>query len=139
MYNIFYMEFLFTDFFIHTSFIVITLCIIGVTLFAYKREVFFSKIALGVLAYAITFIVLLLSRQYSTGRVVEHVISEPSYVFLAPIHGIISLWAITQAAVMFFFAHRAYQAGINYFKEHKKWVVLLVFVWVFSLISGFFL
>lgn len=133
------MEFFFTEFFINISFTVITFCIIGITLFAYKRRVFFSKIALGALVYVITFIVLLLSRQYSTGHVVAHAISEPLYIFLAPIHGIISLWAIAQAAVMFFFAHRAYQAEINFFKEHKKWTVLLFFAWVFSLTSGFFL
>lgn len=133
------MEFLFTKFFINISFIVVTFCIIGITLFAYKWRIFFYKIALGVLAYVVTFIVLLLSRQYGTGHVIEHAISEPLYIFLAPMHGVISLWAIAQATVMFFFAHKAYQAGINFFKEHGKWTAFLIFTWVFSLISGFFL
>mgnify|MGYP001591360477 FL=1 len=133
------MEFLFTDLFIHTSFAGITFGIIGVALFAYKRGVFFSKIAVGVFVYAVIFVVLLLSRQYVTGHMAEHAMSEPTYIFLAPVHGIISLWAFVQAGVMFFFAHRAYRAGINFFREHKKWTALLVFAWVFSLISGFFL
>ena len=133
------MEFLFTDFFIHTSFFVITFGIIGVALVAYKRGVFFSKVALGIFAYAVVFVVLLLSRQYLTGHVAEHMVSEPAYLFLAPVHGIISLWAFVQAGVMFFLAHRAYRAGANFFREHKKWTALLVCVWIFSLGSGFFL
>ncbi|MEK7134206.1 MAG: hypothetical protein AAB819_00555 [Patescibacteria group bacterium] len=133
------MEFLFSEFFIHASFAAITLGVTGVVLFAYAKGVFLRRVAWGVFAYAVVFVVLLLLRRYGEGHIAEEAASESSYVLLASVHGAISLWAFVQAAVMFFFAHRAYQSGVNFFREHEKWTAVLVFMWIFSLVSGFFL
>ncbi len=133
------MEFLFEDLFIHISFAIVTACVIVVTLFAYRRGIFLSRIAWSALLYIIVFVVFFLFRQYDVGHITEHAVSESWYVILASTHGIVSLWAIIQAVVMFFFAHTSYQAGINFFKKNKKWTISLIFVWGVSLVSGFFL
>ena len=116
-----------------------TLGVTGIVLFAYAKGVFLRRVAWGVLAYALAFVVLLLLRRYGEGNIAEEAASEPSYALLASVHGVISLWAFVQAAVMFFLAHKAYPTGIHFFREHGVWTFVLVAAWCAALLSGFFL
>jgi len=133
------MEFLFGDLFVHASVIAVTISIIGVVVLAYRNGIFLSTFAWGVLAYMVIFVALFLSYQYGTGHVAEEAAAEPLYVLLSSVHGILSLWAIAQAAIMFFPAQKAYRAGRNFFKEHAVWTSILVLAWIASLASGFIL
>lgn len=116
-----------------------TAVVLSIVWFGYYRNVYVKWISWFTAGILVAYMTVFLSYRYFTDHMAEHVNSEPNYALIASIHGTISLWAIVQACVMFFFAARVYERGENYFKLRSKSSLLLALLWPLSLLSGMLL
>lgn len=101
----------------------------------YKHNKFRTKLAFTALIYETLFNI-----SYMFSRVPSHAkaakATPVTIIFLAIIHGVLSLIMFVALVVFFIVAWKKYKNGVNYFKEHKKLTTTFLVFWTFSIVSG---
>ena len=131
------MEWLYSELVVHYFFILSTIGVCGVVLYAYVTKTFPSKVAWVFLWLMIAYMTSFLLKRYATGHMEEHMERESAYIALAAFHGILSIVAIVLTIVFFYYASKAQKMGTSFFREHVFLSLLLPTLWGISLISGF--
>ena len=133
------MEVIFSSEFGRAFFTLGTVVVTGIVWYGYYKDSFSPWFTWLTVLVLVGYMVAFLLYRYLIGHVDEHMARESSYVFIAAVHGIVSLAAIVQASYMFTVAERAYARNDNYFRMHKKATLVLVLLWPLALLSGLLL
>jgi hypothetical protein len=104
--------------------------------FGYFRSIYVQWLSWVVIVVFVGYMVTFLMYRYLTAHITAHMAHEPSYMFLAAIHGTISLAAIVFACFVFVRAGVSFERNENYFQHHTLGTITLALLWPMALISG---
>jgi heme A synthase len=117
--------------------IIVTSAILYVIYTGYVKNEFPGHVAAAALSYEILFNISYMASRLFTHEDSTQYPDSPFHVALAIFHGTFSLIMFVLLLVFMFFAWRGYRSGKNYFRIHKKLMVVFLISWMIAVLSGF--
>ena len=116
---------------------IVTASILYIFYSAYFKNEFKFRLVSLTIGYEVLFNI-----SYMAYRALTHIDSaaRPDSAFhiaLAAFHGIFSLLMFVLLLVFMLLAWRNYKQGINYFREHRKIVLVFLISWLIAVLSGY--
>lgn len=116
---------------------IVTATILYVIYSGYVKGKFPVRIAATALTYEILFNISYMASRLLTHEDSSQYPDSAFHIALAIFHGTFSLVMFVFLLVFIFFAWRGYRAGTNYFRVHKKLMVIFLVSWLIAVASGF--
>ncbi len=130
------MEFLMSSEFGRAFFFFGTVLVLLVLYCGYFKNIFSVVLTNTLTVVFIIYVSAFLLYRYLTSHVQAHMAHEPNYIFVAALHGTISMCAIVVAVYAFLKARLSFRGGENYFRLHPRLTLCLALLWPLSLMSG---